>query len=439
MSNATRRLAILVVLSFALRHSMHGQNTTTDTNCTVNGNTANCTSTSTDDSAQRQARAAAQAEQDRANEQAGAAVGKAMGTAMNGLIVGHRIKSYCKKHPGETWALSNNNTGEVYNSGQCPEPNRQAKQAYVPAYVPKKLDDATQAVIDERDRLSSRAQQARSWRTQAGCESEGFIWGNGNCGTVTGHIATADTDKPSASTQRETYCRQYPRGVFREDDGSLEYCDVRDDPANQVSAAAPVPTGTTQGEPVTVTKAAASNIPQSAPAVAPAHPSTAPADRQHCWDVLANENFLVTAQEELSSPEWTDLELCRMSATMLEIDQRVEMHTLGVKTSSGWTFPYHSKDFKVAQFWKDIQKKAIPLWFDVRDAFCEFHSSAQYIDTFGNVEHCPETKNPIHMDRKSLSHLLDQSLTLDNNVGTFASSEDAEALQRSQHSNAASN
>ena len=52
---------------------------------------------------------------------------------------------------------------------------------------------------------------------------------------------TATTVKQSASTQRETYCRQYPRGSFPKPDGGWEFCDVRDDTANQVLAAAPLP------------------------------------------------------------------------------------------------------------------------------------------------------------------------------------------------------
>ncbi len=77
---------------------------------------------------------------------------------------------------------------------------------------------------------------------------------------VAGHVVT-----PRVPTQRETYCRQHPRGSLSEDDGTLEYCDVRDDPANQVSAAKPVPSATTAtnaakhlgtaGSPRTVTKA----------------------------------------------------------------------------------------------------------------------------------------------------------------------------------------
>lgn len=123
MSNATCRLAILVVLLFALRSSMHGQTTTTDTNCTVNGNTANCTSTSTDNSAAIRAQQERQADQDRANEQAGAAVGKAMGglvgAAMRKHAIAKQYKAYCNQHPGEPWARRDAK-GTVLDQGTCP-------------------------------------------------------------------------------------------------------------------------------------------------------------------------------------------------------------------------------------------------------------------------------------------------------------------------------
>ena len=103
MNNATRRVSMLVVLTFALHHSMHGQTTTTDTNCTMNGNTANCTSTSTDDSAAIRAQQERQAEQDKANEQLGAAVGNAMGRGILAMRDRHKFNSYCKQHAGEPY------------------------------------------------------------------------------------------------------------------------------------------------------------------------------------------------------------------------------------------------------------------------------------------------------------------------------------------------
>ena len=96
---------------------------------------------------------------------------------------------------------------------------------------------------------------------------------------VADHVVTAENAiKPSAPSPRETYCKQYPRGRFTEDDGSFEYCDVRDDPENQVSTTAPAATpSTAEAEPLvnsgssgTATKTVASTIPQSATAVAPA-------------------------------------------------------------------------------------------------------------------------------------------------------------------------
>ena len=123
MKNATRSLAILVLLLFAIRHSMYGQTTTTNTDCTINGNTANCTSTSTDDSAQRQAQAAAQAEKDRQAEE----LGKNMGNAMGGLVgaamrkhaIAKQYKAYCNQHPGESWARRDAK-GTVLDQGTCP-------------------------------------------------------------------------------------------------------------------------------------------------------------------------------------------------------------------------------------------------------------------------------------------------------------------------------
>jgi hypothetical protein len=123
MNNATRRLAMLVVLSFALRHSARAQTTTTNTDCTINGSTANCTSTSTDDSAQRQAQAAAQAEKDRQAEELGKSAGNAMGglvgLAMRKHAIGKQYKAYCNQHPGESWARRDAK-GTVLDQGTCP-------------------------------------------------------------------------------------------------------------------------------------------------------------------------------------------------------------------------------------------------------------------------------------------------------------------------------
>jgi len=118
MNNVARSLAILVVLLFA-RHSMYGQTTTTSTDCTINGNTANCTSTSTDDSAQRQA----QAERDREAYETGKSMGNAMGGLVGAAVRKHAIakqyKAYCNQHPGEAWARRDAK-GAVLDQGTCP-------------------------------------------------------------------------------------------------------------------------------------------------------------------------------------------------------------------------------------------------------------------------------------------------------------------------------
>jgi hypothetical protein len=123
MNNATRRVAMLVVLTFILHHSVNGQTTTTNTDCTINGNTANCTSTSTDDSAQRQAQAAAQAEKDRQSEELGKNLGNAtgglIGLAMRKHAIAKQYKAYCNQHPGEPWARRDAN-GAVLDQGTCP-------------------------------------------------------------------------------------------------------------------------------------------------------------------------------------------------------------------------------------------------------------------------------------------------------------------------------
>ena len=82
LNNAARNLAVRVVLSFGLCYSLYAQTTTTD--CTLNGNTANCTST--DDSALK----AQQAERDRENYQ----IGQKIGTALDRVLL-----AQCRRSP----------------------------------------------------------------------------------------------------------------------------------------------------------------------------------------------------------------------------------------------------------------------------------------------------------------------------------------------------
>lgn len=116
MNSAACKIAVLVVLSFALHHSMNGQTTTTNTNCSVYGNTANCTSTSTDDSAQR----AQQAEQQRQAYETGQQIGAAFGQAMQAHAFSKGLRKYCDAHPGEDWKYRSTADGHTISSGHCP-------------------------------------------------------------------------------------------------------------------------------------------------------------------------------------------------------------------------------------------------------------------------------------------------------------------------------
>jgi hypothetical protein len=124
MNNATRKVAMVVVLSFALRHIARAQTSTTDTNCTIYSNTANCTSTTTDDSAQRAQQAAQQAERDRQNYETGQKIGAALGQSIAVATQAHAfnkgVRKYCEAHPGEDWHYRSNADGHEISSGHCP-------------------------------------------------------------------------------------------------------------------------------------------------------------------------------------------------------------------------------------------------------------------------------------------------------------------------------
>jgi hypothetical protein len=67
-------------------------NSTTNTNCNANGNQINCTSNTLGDSTSDAAEAERQREMYQSSQAAGAAVG--------GFVLKHRINSFCKKNPG---------------------------------------------------------------------------------------------------------------------------------------------------------------------------------------------------------------------------------------------------------------------------------------------------------------------------------------------------
>jgi hypothetical protein len=86
--------------------------TTTTTNCSIYGNTANCTSNTTDNGAQQQ----------RAYE-AGQQVGNALGVGIARAVYAHNqskgIRKYCEAHPGQDYTWRRNRDGVITAQGHC--------------------------------------------------------------------------------------------------------------------------------------------------------------------------------------------------------------------------------------------------------------------------------------------------------------------------------
>jgi hypothetical protein len=244
--NAPRTLAMFVVLSFALRHSTQGQTTTTNTDCTLNGNTAICTSTSTDDSAQK----ARQAEQQREAYETGQKIGSALGRGILAIRDRQKFNGYCKQHAGEpyvrTWPEGRK------EEGLCPGTLAVSKETLVDAhnrsFRAEKIVGYAESSGDTFTIHSERASEMRFrmlladnqrielYRTvgiktlvYTNDADQRYVYEIGTGRAIT-PVGTTTSRTP---TQREVYCKEYPRGIFREYDGSSEYCDVRDDPENR--------------------------------------------------------------------------------------------------------------------------------------------------------------------------------------------------------------
>ena len=108
------------------------------------------------------------------------------------------------------------------------------------------------------------------------------------------------------------------------------------------------------------------------------------------------------AREHMSSADAADLELCRMSDTLNGADVRLSLHD-----GNG-------------EFWQGFRKQALPVWFDVLAAFCEFHPAAPYIDPLNTVQHCSGEAPLIHTDRAKFKDLFASSLTLQINFYSFS-------------------
>lgn len=114
-------------------------------------------------------------------------------------------------------------------------------------------------------------------------------------------------------------------------------------------------------------------------------------DMAHCQSQLEKENPLET--EHLSSADRSDLEFCRISDTLDGVTTRLSFHD------------------RKYDFWKAFRNETVPLWFDLRDTYCEFHPAAQYVDVFNNIEHCPVQSPVIHTSKGELEKLFSESET----------------------------
>jgi hypothetical protein len=110
-------VVVAAVLHTVTSRPVQGQTTTTNTDCTINGNTANCTSTSTSDAARIAQQQVQQAERDRQFNEMGSAIGARIGNAMLRHKVRKGVETYCDQHPGEPWTWQVN--GQPL-SGMCP-------------------------------------------------------------------------------------------------------------------------------------------------------------------------------------------------------------------------------------------------------------------------------------------------------------------------------
>ena len=118
-SRVVIRTATVLVGVLILWGSAYGQETT-NTNCTLSGNTANCTSNTTDYGAQQQ-------RSFEEGQQVGSALGEGIGLAMQRHSFSKGVKKYCAAHPGADWHYYSKADGHVLSSGHCPTEDEKAE------------------------------------------------------------------------------------------------------------------------------------------------------------------------------------------------------------------------------------------------------------------------------------------------------------------------
>lgn len=113
-------LATLVLLTAV---SAFGQQSTTDTNCNINGQQINCTSNSTSTGSTD----AQRAEQQRETNESIKAAGNALGAAIGNTVLKHRVNKWCEGHPDGSWNFPNGQNVTCFNWNEAYQPAANAQ------------------------------------------------------------------------------------------------------------------------------------------------------------------------------------------------------------------------------------------------------------------------------------------------------------------------
>jgi hypothetical protein len=149
--------AFTAALAMAFASSQAMAQETTNTNCTLNGNTANCTSTKTDN-----------AEQQRRAYEAGQQLGNALGVGIARAVRAGKqakwVKNFCARHPGGGWYWHVGNT--ITDRGTCPtDDDRDIEAANLfmsrhKDYVPEQANSTIMVAYLESHNLDPREEKS---------------------------------------------------------------------------------------------------------------------------------------------------------------------------------------------------------------------------------------------------------------------------------------
>lgn len=112
-----------ITIAIFLALPAFGQQSTTNTNCNVNGQQVNCTSNTTSTTSTD----ATNAEQQREMNEAGKAIGNAAGSAIGNKILKHRVNKWCEGHPSGSWNFPNGQKVACFDWNEAYQPGANAQ------------------------------------------------------------------------------------------------------------------------------------------------------------------------------------------------------------------------------------------------------------------------------------------------------------------------